>query len=1081
MPRIAPLRILLALLVAAGPALAAPPPIAVQPDPPARVGRLAGLTGAVSFHTADQEQWATAVPNMPVTTGDAVWTEPGARASLDIGPNRLTLDAGTELTLTTLGDHALQAAQPQGSTYLHLTLVPPGDTYAVQTGRALVGIAGPGRYEVTAGDATHPTLVSVVQGAARVTAPGLTLDIAAGQTATVTGGGDGPAATPVTGALGPLLRSPFLQAMLALERPAPRRAIARLTGGADLEGQGTWATAPGVGEVWYPDVEPGWVPYRNGRWSWVAPWGWTWVDDAPWGFAPFHYGRWLQRDGRWGWTPGIAAQAEAPPAYDAPAAYALPPELVPYYPVSAEPAPLYATPAYGPVAVYAPALVSFVALGLLADRRERPVGWVPLGPNEPYYPPYRARLPYVRQLNATVVRNVTTVITDNSRHVNIYRPTIVQNFVNRGGATVVPATAMLASQPVARALLPAPPPDRLARAAGGFTAPVMPTTSTLGVTPVVAQRLRLVDDRPAPPPPAPGPAIRPPGLPGAPTPPRPLAATPGLPPGAQPPTGGAVTALVPNRPPPPGAAVPPASSPAVAPGLPGVVPTPPPGTAARPGPVPAANAPTSAPTPAAPGPGAAAPLTTTAPAITAPATAAAPGGPPGRPGQPAAPPPASPAAPPAPANQTANRPPPPVVPPLTAAPATGPVPPPAPPASAGAAAARPPGVPVQPGAPALAGAQPTRPPAPAATSPGQGPQPPAQALLRAPAEPSAFPSPPAPSRPVRPAGVPAPAAPAVPAAPAAPAGPNPPVPPAPIPRNAPPPAPVPGPAPSAPRFVPPSAPPRPEPPRPAALPPAIQPPGFRPGARVPPGATPARPHRPAPGSRTAPAGSCSAPAASTCPARAAAPTATDPRRPAAAAAASPGRASTASTTAAPRAAARAATPARTATTTPAAGTSAGTAAAPCATTRPSPATWLTPHPSDRAPGGRHLGHRRPPGPITPAPMRHRLRPGPPSSNGRRMGGKGGSGAVSCTGPTLNQLYAFARRSASHTAAVTCFVVAVPPRSGVCSAGSAVTCSTARISRAAAAASPRCSSIIAAVQNVATGFAIPLPVMSNADP
>ena len=43
-PSIAPLRILLALLVAAGPALAAPPPIATQPDPPARVGRLAACT-----------------------------------------------------------------------------------------------------------------------------------------------------------------------------------------------------------------------------------------------------------------------------------------------------------------------------------------------------------------------------------------------------------------------------------------------------------------------------------------------------------------------------------------------------------------------------------------------------------------------------------------------------------------------------------------------------------------------------------------------------------------------------------------------------------------------------------------------------------------------------------------------------------------------------------------------------------------------------------------------------------------------------------------------------------------------------
>ena len=73
------------------------------------------------------------------------------------------------------------------------------------------------------------------------------------------------------------------------------------------------------------------------------------------------------------------------------------------------------------------------------------------------------------------------------------------------------------------------------------------------------------------------------------------------------------------------------------------------------------------------------------------------------------------------------------------------------------------------------------------------------------------------------------------------------------------------------------------------------------------------------------------------------------------------------------------------------------------------------------------------------------------------------------------------RSASQTASVTCCVVALPPRSGVCRFGSPVTRSTARISLSAAAVSPKCSSIIAPVQNVATGLAMPLPVMSKAEP
>ncbi len=67
------------------------------------------------------------------------------------------------------------------------------------------------------------------------------------------------------------------------------------------------------------------------------------------------------------------------------------------------------------------------------------------------------------------------------------------------------------------------------------------------------------------------------------------------------------------------------------------------------------------------------------------------------------------------------------------------------------------------------------------------------------------------------------------------------------------------------------------------------------------------------------------------------------------------------------------------------------------------------------------------------------------------------------------------------ASVTASVVPVPPRSGVKHAPSAVTRSIARMRRAAACASPRCSSIITPVQKVAIGLAMPLPVMSNAEP
>ena len=449
------------VMVPAAASLAAPPPIAPVAEPPARVGRVAAVTGAVSFHTRDQTAWSPALTNLPVTSGDALWTEPGARAALDIAGNRIWLDGRTLLELPVLDDHAVSATETQGTVYLHLRSITPGDIYSIQTPRGLVQLVAGGRYAVSAGDDGEPTRVTVLDGAAQVSAPGLTLDVGPDVTATLSG--TGTEADPVRGVLGPAQRDAFVTAMLALERPAiSHPAVSRMTGSEDLDRYGTWRDQPKYGAVWYPPVEPGWVPYRQGRWSWVAPWGWTWVDEAPWGFVPFHYGRWIEDDGRWGWTPAPAPE------------HVLQPGIV------IEP-------------VYAPALVSFVALAAVGvGFGEQPVGWVPLGPNEPYYPPYRARLPYIQNLNIGTVQNARIIINDNNVHTNTYNRITVQNFVNRGAATVVPASAVVASRPIAAAALPQTVvTPALMRAQAGYRPGFAPTARTLGVTPVVARQFHF--------------------------------------------------------------------------------------------------------------------------------------------------------------------------------------------------------------------------------------------------------------------------------------------------------------------------------------------------------------------------------------------------------------------------------------------------------------------------------------------------------------------------------------------------------------------------------------------------------------
>ncbi len=453
-------------------------------DPPARVGRLARLDGVVSTHAAGSTQWTPAVLNFPFVSGDALWTQPKAQADIEVGATLATLADSTELDLASLDDHALVAMEPQGAVFLDVRDVRPGDTYTINTPRGAVQIATAGEYEILAGDISTPTRVAVVRGEAQLTSGSLALRAGQGQMAVVTGDQD------VQGDVESLnAYDPFLTAMLA-RNSAPVTApqpVQDMTGVAGLSQYGSWQDSPDYGQVWYPQVAPDWVPYRDGSWSYVAPWGWTWVDNEPWGFAPFHYGRWAQVGGRWCWVPT---------QYDAPEQF--------------EP-------------VYSPALVDFVVAGAVAGAAagllaaslasgRGDVGWVPLGPREAYEPPYGGSRRYRDRLNWGHGWHRPTWV-DGPDHRRPGNVTIATNngFINRRALTVAPVGVMTRSQqirPVARGFE--------GRGARGFQSasvqslqgrlPMRPVAETRGLTPQAAQRLGL--GGPAHPP-APGPAVNP--------------------------------------------------------------------------------------------------------------------------------------------------------------------------------------------------------------------------------------------------------------------------------------------------------------------------------------------------------------------------------------------------------------------------------------------------------------------------------------------------------------------------------------------------------------------------------------------
>ena len=311
---------------APGPAVAppgaAPNAAATQNgDPPSMVGRLSQLTGTVSFHGPEDTQWSAATLNFPASTGDAFWTEPQAKATIEFAGNRIDMQSQTELDINQLDEQKLIATEPQGEVCMALNNLPNGNTVTVQTPRGTVQIAANGHYAIAAGDTQTPTTVNVLDGSAQVTGNNLSLQVGPHQMASITGDQQ------FQGSVGAAPQDPCLTAMTAPPPPrlpapsggqaavAPPPDVQYMTGYEDLAQYGSWQQASDYGSVWYPQVGSDWVPYREGRWAYVGRWGWTWVDNEPWGFAPFHYGRWAYINNRWGWVPAYPGAPVGRPVY----------------------------------------------------------------------------------------------------------------------------------------------------------------------------------------------------------------------------------------------------------------------------------------------------------------------------------------------------------------------------------------------------------------------------------------------------------------------------------------------------------------------------------------------------------------------------------------------------------------------------------------------------------------------------------------------------------------------------------------------------------------------------------------------
>jgi hypothetical protein len=330
-------------------------------DPPDRIGRISQAIGPVSFRPATLDEWSEAVPNYPLTTGDDLWTDRAARAEVELGGATARMGAYTSFGVLNLDDHVAQFRVTQGSLALTVYRSPVDDSLEVDTPNGAVSLLRPGFYRIDVNEAGDVSTVTVRDGQADVSASDGRPIALHRDESVVLSGTDFPRVD-VTAARGPDEWEDWCRwrDRSAQEAVSARYVSPDTIGYSDLDEYGTWRNVDEYGAVWVPHVRADWVPYRDGRWVWTEPWGWTWVDDSPWGFAPSHYGRWVSMNGVWGWWPGPKVER----------------------------------------AIYAPALVAFI--GGAGAALGGSIAWFPLGPRDPYVPPYRVSPSYVRAINVGV-------------------------------------------------------------------------------------------------------------------------------------------------------------------------------------------------------------------------------------------------------------------------------------------------------------------------------------------------------------------------------------------------------------------------------------------------------------------------------------------------------------------------------------------------------------------------------------------------------------------------------------------------------------------------------------------------------
>ncbi len=319
------------------------------------VARVSIIQGSAVVQRGDSHTQSAAVHNTPLLPGDYISTGQTSRAEVQFdGVTAVRLGGNVQARVTDNDPNNRRMQLADGT--IEVGMVRGGQSMDIDTPSVTVRAHAAGDYRISIGK-DGSSWVTVRRGSVDVVTPQQTLTLDQGRTLVARGSASNPSisyTSPVGFDSFDDFNAQRDRTMVAALNASPNLNPS-IAGYDNLDAYGQWQDVSGYGQVWVPDQQSGWAPYRDGSWTWEGGYGWTWVGAEPWGWAPYHYGRWLWANG-YGWA---------------------------WYPP-----PYYGTPAWSPALVGFYGFGGGVGFGVSFGFGYPYVGWCPLAPFEAYYPWY---------------------------------------------------------------------------------------------------------------------------------------------------------------------------------------------------------------------------------------------------------------------------------------------------------------------------------------------------------------------------------------------------------------------------------------------------------------------------------------------------------------------------------------------------------------------------------------------------------------------------------------------------------------------------------------------------------------------